>query len=328
MICQGALPFPAASSPLPVIGRLGRPEPDAPAIRRHPAIAHPEVEYFELPIRDILNRCTSERMPFVWTINPYRGCEFGCTYCYARYTHGFFDLERWQDFETKIFVKREAGVALERRLRKAALQGEPIAIGTATDPYQPAEAHYRITRSLLEVFRKAEGLDLSITTKSPLVTRDVDLLTELDRRHTVRVNFTVTTTDPQLARRLEPQAPDPRARLRAIETLTEAGIETHLYVMPLLPGINNAEAPLRELFQAALNVGVTDVAASPLFLRPAARARFWPWLKEQFPKLVPLYERLYGDRDYVSTRQAEDLKMNYRRLKLEYGFPVARPGRS
>ena len=176
MICQGALPFPSAS-PLRV---LGRPEPDAPAIRRHAAIAHSEIEYFELPIRDILNRCTSERMPFVWTINPYRGCEFGCTYCYARYTHGFFDLERWQDFETKIFVKREAAAALEKRLRKAAFRGEPIAIGTATDPYQPAEAHYKVTRSLLEVFRRAEGLNISITTKSPLVTRDLDLLSELD----------------------------------------------------------------------------------------------------------------------------------------------------
>jgi DNA repair photolyase len=330
MICQGALPFPSTPSILPV---LGRPEADAPAIRSHglPQTAPSgsrEVEYFDLPIRDILNRCSSERMPFVWTINPYRGCEFACTYCYARYTHGFFDLERWQDFETKIFVKREAAAALEKRLRKAALQGEPIAIGTATDPYQPAEAHHRVTRSLLEVFRKAEGLDLSITTKSPLVTRDLDLLTELDHRHRVRVNLTVTTTDSRLARKLEPQAPDPRARLRAMEALTEAGIETHLYVMPMLPGINSGEAPLRELFQAALNGGASDVAAAPLFLRAAARARFWPWLKEQFPKLVPLYERLYGRRDYLSTSQSEALKADYRRLKLEYGFPLARAARS
>src|SRR5688500_19462040 len=128
MYTQTALPlFPDLPAPPPV----GRPDPDAEAVRTRGG-----VDYFQIPIREILNRCESPRMSFVWTINPYRGCEFACTYCYARYTHGFFDLEAWQDFETKIFVKQEAAESLERRLRRAALQGEPIAIGTATHPHQ------------------------------------------------------------------------------------------------------------------------------------------------------------------------------------------------
>lgn len=301
---------------------VGRPDPDAEAVRQRAG-----VEYFELPIREILNRCDSPRMPFVWTINPYRGCEFACTYCYARYTHGFFDLEAWQDFETKIFVKQEAAAALVKRLRRAALHGEPIAIGTATDPYQPAEHHHGVTRSLLEVFSRVEGLDLSITTKSPLILRDIDLLTELDRRHSLTIHMTVTTTDHALARRIEQHAPDPRARLRAIRRLSDEGIAVRINCMPVLPGINDAEESLRALFAAAGAAGAFDVIAAPLFLRPAARARFWPWLEGEFPELMPLYRRLYGKRDYLSEGQKHDLLKTFRWLKLECGFPRAVAGR-
>ena len=253
---------------------LGRPDPDAEAVRKRAG-----VEYFELGIRDILNRCDSPRMPFAWTINPYRGCEFACTYCYARYTHGFFDLDRWQDFETKIFVKQGAAAALEKRLRKAALHGEAIAIGTATDPYQPAEHHNGVTRSLLEVFARVEGLQISITTKSPLILRDLDLLTDLDRRHAITVHMTVTTADSEFARRMEQHAPDPRARLRTIEKLSAAGIATRVNCMPVLPGINDGEASLRPLMEAVRSAGAFDISASALFLRGAAKARFMPWLQ-------------------------------------------------
>jgi DNA repair photolyase len=313
---QATLPLFPPSPP------VGRPDPDAEAVRRRAG-----VEYFDLQIREILNRCDSPRMPFVWTINPYRGCEFACTYCYARYTHGFFDLGRWQDFEQKIFVKQEAAQALERRLRKAALQGQPIAIGTATDPYQPAERHHGVTRALLEVFARVEGLQLSITTKSPLVLRDLDLLAALDRRHAVSLHVTVTTTSPALARRIERHAPDPRARLRTVGKLAAEGLAVRVNCMPVMPGINDTERALRPLFEAARDAGACDVAGSPLFLRPAARARFWPWLREEFPRLVPLYERLYGRRDYLRDEEARELLTTYRRLKLEYGFPRSTPGR-
>jgi len=308
--------------PLFPIAPVGRPDPDAEALRRRAG-----VEYFDLRVRNVLNRCDNPRLPFVWTINPYRGCEFACTYCYARYTHGFFDLERWQDFETKIFVKREAAAALERRLRKVALRGEPIAIGTATDPYQPAEHHHGVTRSLLEVFRRVEGLQISITTKSPLVLRDLDLLVELDRQHTVSVNFTLTALDAGLARRLEPHAPEPHARLRALERLAGEGLTTRLFVMPVMPAINSGEPVLRPLLAAARAAGAADVVAGPLFLRPAARARFLPWLREEFPPLWPVYRKLYGERDYLRDREAARLLAPFQRLRLEAGFPVARPGR-
>lgn len=306
----------------PTMPPLGRPVEGAEAFRRRAG-----VEYFELDIRDVLNRCSTPRMPFVWTINPYRGCEFACTYCYARYTHGFFDLTRWQDFETKIFVKREAASTLERQLRKTALAGEPIAIGTATDPYQPAEKHHQVTRQLLEVFTRVEGLNLSITTKSPLITRDLDLLAEIDRRHALTVHVTLTTADPALARRIEQHAPDPQARLRTIERLVEQGIETKVNVMPIMPGINDSERELRPLFDAIRDSGAHDVGASVLFLRPAARARFMPWLGEEFPKLVTRYERLFGRRDYVSEKDRESLLRPFRRLRLSYGYPKRVVGR-
>lgn len=301
----------------------GRPDPQAPALRSRAG-----VEYFELDIRDILNRCDTPRLPFVWTINPYRGCELACTYCYARYTHGFFDLSRWQDFESKIFIKKAAAATLERQLRRMALAHEPIAIGTATDPYQPAEHHHGVTRSLLGVLAKVEGLTLSLTTKSPLVTRDLDLLTELDRRHALTVNVTITTADARLARRTEQHAPDPQARLRTVATLADAGIETNVYCMPLMPGINDGEATLRPLLTACRDAGASDVGGSALFLRPAARARFMPWLAEEFPRLVPRYERLYGRRDYLREADRDALLRTYRRLKLELGFPRRHAGRT
>ncbi len=305
--------------PFPVVGR---PEPDVEALRERSGVAH-----YPLPVREILNRQANPRMPFVWSINPYRGCEIGCTYCYARYTHGFFDLDQWEDFERKIFVKSEAGEALSRRLRRSSLAGQPIAIGTATDPYQPAEKHHGVTRSLLEAFLAAEGLEISLTTKSPLVLRDLDLLAELDRRHSVTVNVTVTTLDARLARRLETHAPDPATRLRTVERLAEEGIATQVCVKPLLPGINDDPTALDELLGASRRAGASDVQASPLFLRPAARARFWPWLKNEFPALAGLYSRLYGKRDTLDAHATDQLLADFRRLRLQHGFPHPRPGR-
>ncbi|MEO7974180.1 MAG: radical SAM protein, partial [Thermoanaerobaculia bacterium] len=189
----------------------GRPAPDAEALRRRSG-----VDYFDLLVREILNKsnpASSARLPFDWTINPYRGCEFGCVYCYARSTHGFFESTSPEEFESRIFVKRNAAERLLQRLRKSDLRGQTIAIGTATDPYQPAEKHFGVTRSLLEVFTGVEGLNLSITTKSPLVLKDLDLLSELDRRHSIEIQMSITTVDRELARKLDPKAPDPQARL-------------------------------------------------------------------------------------------------------------------
>lgn len=312
----------AALSLFPDTTPIGRPDPNAAALR-----TRGNVEYFEMDVREVLNRSTGRHLDFAHTINPYRGCEFGCAFCYARYTHGFFDLNRRQDFESKIFVKRNAAESLERALKRRNLDGEPIAIGTVTDPYQPAERHYGITRSVLQTLEKATGLDVSITTRSPLILRDLELLTRLDARHSITVNFSIATLDPVTARKLEPRAPAPDARLRAVRCLAAESISTRLFCMPILPAINASESQLRPIFEAAAEFEAEDVVPSPLFLRPAARKRFWPWLEREFPRLVPRYTALYGDRDYLTVDQRERLLAPFEALRLAYGFPRRTAGR-
>jgi len=314
----------AATLPLfPELPVAGRPLAGAPPLRRRAG-----VDYLDLVSRDLLNRTESPRLPFDWTLNPYRGCEFGCAYCYARATHGFFELDDPVDFETRIFVKRGAAERLRRQLRRHDLRGQTIAIGTATDPYQPAEKQYSVTRSLLEVFREVEGLTLAITTKSPLVLRDLELLVELDVRHSVEVHVTLTTIDPALARRLEAHAPDPQARLRTIARLAEAGLAVRVNCIPVLPGINDGVETLEPLLSAAREAGAHHVTAQPLFLRGSTREHFFAWLEREFPPLLALYRRLYGRRDYLGEEAGDRLLTTFRRLRLAHGFPVARPGRS
>jgi DNA repair photolyase len=319
-----ANPIAAATSgatlPLfPALPVVGRPAPDAGALRHRAG-----TDFFELLVREILNRTESARLPFDWTINPYRGCEFGCVYCYARYTHGFFETTSPEEFESRIYVKSNAAERLRQRLRRSDLRGQTIAIGTATDPYQGAERQFRVTRRLLEVFAGTEGLSLSITTKSPLVLDDLELLHELDRRHAVEVQVTITTVDRALARKLEPAAPDPEARLRTVRALSEAGIDVAVNCMPVMPGINDGEAVLEPLFEAALGAGAFDVRQQALFLRPASRDVFFPWLEREFPPLVSLYRRLYSRSDYLEDRAKDQLVATFRRLRLERGLPRQR----
>jgi DNA repair photolyase len=309
-----------ATLPLfPALPVIGRPAPDAEILRHRAG-----VDYFELLVREILNRSDAARLPFDWTINPYRGCEFGCVYCYARYTHGFFDTSRPEEFETKIYVKSNAAERLRQRLRKSDLRGQTIAIGTATDPYQGAERQFRVTRRLLRVFAETEGLNLSVTTKSPLILDDLELLTELDRRHSVEVRMTLTTVDRRLARKLEPAAPDPEARLRAIRELSDAGIAVTVNCMPVMPGINDGESTLEPLFDAAMEAGATDVHQQALFLRPASRAVFFPWLEAEFPELLSLYRRLYARGDYLEGKAKDQLLATFRKLRLQRGLPRQR----
>src|SRR5882757_3970199 len=198
-------------------------------------------EYFLLPVRSILNHCDSDRVPFTWTVNPYRGCEFGCQYCYARYTHEYMDLDS-ADFERKIYVKQDCGPLAGRDLATEKVQGEHIAIGTATDPYQPAEREFGTTRAILEQMATRKGLSVSITTKSNQVVRDLDLLLRIAAHSTVHVNMSITTLRPRLARMLEPRAPRPDLRLQAVRELRDAGIAAGVFAMPVLPGLTDAEA--------------------------------------------------------------------------------------
>src|SRR3979411_1325544 len=191
-----------------------------------------QVEYFTLPSRSLLNRCVSNRaMPFTWTINPYRGCEFACRYCYARYTHEFMEMRDSSDFEQKIYVKQ-----YEAQLRRQELHrvkpGEAIALGTATDPYQPAERRYEVTRTILEEFARHSGYELGIVTKSNLIVRDLDLLRDVARSNALSIHVTVTTMNAELARILEPRAPRPDLRMEAVRQLSEAGLTVGVSASP------------------------------------------------------------------------------------------------
>jgi DNA repair photolyase len=252
-----------------------------------------EVEYRALPTRSLVARCESPRVPFEFTINPYRGCEFGCTYCYARYTHEFLELDDPFDFERKVMVKQGAADALRTDLRRLRLEGKHLAIGSATDPYQPAERRFGLTRSILEVLASRRDLRLSITTKSDLVLRDLDLLRTISSRSGLHVNITITTLDGALARKTEPRAPRPDLRLSAVRALTDAGIRAGVFVMPVLPGITDAPHDLRALVHAAAEHRAAYLSAQVLFLRQCSRARYEPFLQAEFPQLIGRYRQLY-----------------------------------
>ncbi len=200
------------------------------------------VEYFTLGTRSLLSRVVSARkLPFTWAINPYRGCEFACKYCYARYTHEFMELRDGVDFEQKIFVKQQAAALLRSELKKVK-RGEEIAIGTATDPYQPAERRFEVTRAILEELAKHSGLEIGIVTKSNLVTRDAEILRRIGEHNRIFVNMTVTTVDADLARKLEPRAPRPDLRLEAVRQLNLAGVDAGVICAPVLPEITDRPA--------------------------------------------------------------------------------------
>ena len=278
-----------------------------------------EVEYFTLQVRSLLNRCTGSRMPFAWTINPYRGCEFACKYCYARYTHEFMEMRDGVDFEQKIYAKQHAAELLRQELRRVK-PGEEIAIGTATDPYQPIERKLEITRAILQEFARHSGLELGIVTKSALVVRDIDLLQEISQSNRISVNLTVTTTDPDLARILEPRAPRPDLRLDAVKKLREAGVRTGVICAPVLPGITDSPKQLEAVVRAAAKARACYIYANPLFLKPCSAAVFLPFLKERFPQLVADYDRRFKDRAFLPAAYRKRISELFARLRGKYGL--------
>ncbi len=282
-----------------------------------------EVEFFSLASRSLLNRCTAPRMPFTWTINPYRGCEFACKYCYARYTHEFMEMRDGVDFERKIYVKQHAAELLRRDLRKVK-PGEEIAIGTATDPYQPAERRFGVTRGILEVFAEQRGMDIGIVTKSDLVLRDTDLLREVERRNKLFVNLTITTINADLARILEPRAPRPDLRLAAVQKLNRAGVPAGVICAPVIPGITDSAHDLDALVKAAKEAGGRYIFANPLFLKPCSAAIFLPWLEKQFPHLVANYRERYGERAYLSAAYRKRISQLMAKLRQKHGIGTQR----
>jgi DNA repair photolyase len=279
------------------------------------------VEYFTIETRSILNRCDVPRMPFTWTINPYRGCEFACKYCYARYTHEFMELRDPFDFERRIYAKQHAKELLRRDLNKVK-PGEEIAIGTATDPFQPAEKRYEITRGILETLAEFEGLEIGVVTKSDLVLRDTDVLKRIAERSSLFVNLTVTTTNTDLARLLEPRAPRPDLRLRAVCELTKAGVPAGVICAPVVPGITDAPKDLDELARVARQSGAQYIFANALFLKPCSASVFLPFLEKEFPHLVESYRKRYGERAFLPDVNRKRLQALMRKLREKHGYPA------
>ena len=278
------------------------------------------VEFVEMPVKQILNRCPNPRLPFRWTINPYRGCEFGCLYCYARYTHEFLALNDPMDFERRIMVKRKAAEALARSLAHTPVGCDSIAIGTATDPYQPAERTFLVTRSILEVFARLGGLSLSVTTKSSLITRDLDLLLSISRRSRLSVNFSLITLNRRLQRILEPRAPRPALRLRTLKELTAAGIRCNLLMMPVIPGLTDAPGAMERVIEAARAAGATQVWWRSLFLKHSAARRFLPFIEREFPELKQRMDEFYARSTYAPRVYDDRLREIIGRLKRKHGF--------
>ena len=278
------------------------------------------VEYFTLGTRSLLSRVVSNcNLPFTWAINPYRGCEFACKYCYARYTHEFMELRDGVDFERKIFVKQHAAALLRSELKKVK-PGEQISIGTATDPYQPAERCFEITRAILEELALHSGLEIGIVTKSNLVLRDAPILRSIAERNSIFVNLTVTTVDIELARKLEPRAPRPDLRLDAVRQLNLAGVNAGVGCAPVLPEITDHPRDLEALVKAASEAGAKYVFANPLFLKPCSAAVFLPFVEEHFPALVDLYRARYADRAFLPKGYGQRLSQLMARLRQKYGI--------
>jgi DNA repair photolyase len=303
------------SPPLIGIARLAAQSPVLEAKSR--------VQYFEIETRSVLNR-TKPGMPFCWTINPYRGCEFACKYCYARYTHEFMGIEDVNLFEDRIYAKSHLAPLLRRELRKIDPR-EAIAIGTATDPYQPAERRFRRTRSVLEVFAQqrsvnGSGLRLSITTKSDLVSRDIDLLQQIGAANSLAINMTITTLDRDLARMLEPRAPRPDLRLRAVRSLADAGIRVGVFPNPILPLITDSEQRLDQLARAARDHGASHFGGGLLFLMPVARKVFFPFLAERFPHLLKKYVDRYTRHAYLRGEYADLIRDRVHAIRVRYGL--------
>lgn len=279
-----------------------------------------QVEYFSMESRSALNREANRRMFFAWSLNPYRGCEFGCKYCYARYTHEFMEMWDGKDFERKIYAKTNSPELVRAELRQARDQGLPIALGTATDPYQPAELQFGITRRILQVIREFQGVTLSITTKSVMILRDLDLLAAISQKNGLTVHITVTTINTRLARLLEPKAPPPAKRLEAVQLLATAGIRVGVNAMPILPGITDGKAALEALVQQSAEAGAKFVHGQLLFLMPSAMKQFMPFLEREFPRLVKRYRTLYAKSAYLRGEYKEQLASLMAELRSRYGI--------
>ncbi|HEY1984874.1 MAG TPA: radical SAM protein [Terracidiphilus sp.] len=277
-------------------------------------------EYRPLSTRSILGKSTSRRgLTFTHSINPYRGCEFACRYCYARYTHEFLELRDPDEFERKIYFKQNAAWLLNQELARLKPDTE-IALGTATDPYQPLERRQRITRSLLEVFAQKSGFRLGIVTKSALILRDLQILQEISKHNALTVHLTVTTMNATLARLLEPRAPRPDLRMYAVSRLRQAELRAGVLCSPLMPGITDTRSSISAVARAASDAGASFLGAGPLFLKSCSQPTFFKFIEQHFPEQLPAYRQRYANGAFVSAEYRKRMDDLIRSLCRQHGL--------
>ena len=285
-----------------------------------------QVEYREEPCRSALNRVKG--MPFAWSLNPYMGCVHRCTFCYVRAFELRADRPADDRYGRSIRVKTNVAAVLRRELARDSWQGEGVAIGAATDPYQPAEGRYRLTRACLEVLADAHN-PFSIITRGPLIVRDADVLAEASARVDVSVTFSVPTLDERVWRTTEPGTSPPRQRLRAAKVLADAGVRVGIGLAPILPGLSDRPEQLAEVVRAAREAGVDGVWANLLYLRPGTREHFLESLARDWPDELERYERLYAGRAYLPSSETQPVREHVRELtrreRLGRRRPTPRP---
>ena len=289
-------------------------------------------EVQEIQCKSLLNKLDIPNFPFRWTLNPYRGCRHACRYCYARPTHEFWGLDAGREFEQRVFAKVNSPEVLRKELKKSSWRGEGIAIGTASDPYEPAEAEYELTRRIIEVLCDFEN-PASITTKGVLVRRDADVLRELWEVADVRVNFSIGSMDPEVWKLTEPGTPSPMARMEAMRHLVEHGIPAGVMMAPLIPGISDSAESIHAVAAAAAEHKAQFIGANVLFLKPGSKEWFMPMLREAYPHLTPsyakLYRKTYAPPDYTSEvlKLVDDARRKWRLPSMEPTKKMRQPKR-
>jgi DNA repair photolyase len=274
-------------------------------------------EYREEPCRSALNRVSG--MPFGWSLNPYMGCAHRCTFCYVRGFEKRADRPSDDRYGRSIRVKTNVVEVLRRELRRRSWQGEGVVMGAATDPYQPAEGRYRLTRGCLEVLGAARN-PLSIITRGPLIVRDVDVLTEVARHAAVSVMFSVPTLDRRIWNATEPGTAPPHQRLRALSRLVDAGIDAGVGMAPILPGLSDRPELLADVVRAARDAGATSIWTGLLNLRPGTREHFLENLARDWPELLPRYQRLYAGRAYLGRAEIEPVRREVAELRERFAI--------
>jgi DNA repair photolyase len=284
---------------------------DEAVVRHFDAPEALNTRFYEVRARSALNRVPARsRMPFRWTVNPYRGCTHACAYCFARPTHTYLGFDAGRDFEREIVVKVNAPEVLRVELARPSWMGEQVALGTNTDPYQWVEGRYRLMVGIWEALRDARGgtgNPCSVLTKSPLLLRDLGLMREIAQRTQFSASLSIPTLDERAWRATEPHTPNPRARLEAVAELNRAGIRTGVLIAPLMPGINDAPHQLEALLQGAIDAGAASVGGIALHLRAGVKEVFMEWLRAQRPELVGRYEELYARSAYAPREERERL---------------------